>query len=57
MRLPVTRFPRAYQSLAEVNRAKKNGTFDIWRTMQLKNGQLFFLCYEEEEEKKESTHT
>ena len=37
---------RAYKSLAEVERAKRNGTFDIHRTMFLKNGRLFFMCYE-----------
>ena len=44
MKLPVSQFQKAYQSAEEVQRAKKNGTFDINRTMVMRNGRLFFLC-------------
>ena len=38
--------PGTYKSLAEVQRAKRDGTFDIHKTMFLRNGRLFFMCYE-----------
>ena len=46
-RIECDRAPRGtYKSMAEVERARRNGTFDIHRTMFLKNGRLFFMCYE-----------
>ena len=35
-----------YKSKAEMDRAVREGKFDINKTMALKNGQLFFLAYE-----------
>ncbi len=46
-RIECDRAPRGtYKSMAEVERARRNGTFDIHRTMFLKNGRLFFMCYD-----------
>ena len=44
MKLPVSQFRKVYQSAEEVEKARREGTFDIMRTMVLKNGRLFFLC-------------
>ena len=44
MKLPVTLFPKVYQSVEEMEKAKRNGTFDLKKTMCLKNGRLYFLC-------------
>ena len=35
-----------YTSKAEMDKAVRQGTFDINKTMALKNGRLFFLAYE-----------
>ena len=35
-----------YKTKAEMDEAVKNKTFHINKTMALKNGRLFFLCYE-----------
>ena len=35
---------KVYQTRAEMQRAVKNGTFDLNKTMAIKNGRLFFLC-------------
>ena len=43
-KLPVSQFRNVYQSVAEVEKAKRDGTFDINKTMILKNGRIYFLC-------------
>ena len=35
---------KVYQTRAEMQRAVKNGTFNLNKTMAIKNGRLFFLC-------------
>jgi len=35
-----------YRSEREMNEAIRNGTFELRRTMTLKNGRLFFMCRE-----------
>ena len=44
--LPVERFSRVYTSAAQMNEAVRRNRFDLNRTMALKNGKLYFLCYE-----------
>ena len=44
MKIPVSSCPNAYQSKEAVQKARRNGTFDINKTMVYKNGRLFFLC-------------
>ena len=46
IKLNTTDFKNVYQSKAEMDAAVKAGTFDINKTMALKNGRLFFLAYE-----------
>ena len=41
----VREMPRCYQTVAEIHRAVKQGTFDISRTMHMdKNGTIYFAC-------------
>lgn len=35
---------KVYQTRAEMQRAVQNGTFNLNKTMAIKNGRLFFLC-------------
>ena len=35
-----------YTSKKQMDEAVKNKTFDLNKTMALKNGRLFFLCYD-----------
>ena len=35
---------KIYQTRAEMDRAVRNGTFNLNKTMAIKNGRLFFLC-------------
>ena len=44
--LPVEGFSRVYTSAAQMNEAVRRNRFDLNRTMALKNGKLYFLCYE-----------
>ena len=48
MKLDVNQFKPGsiYTSKQEMDKAVKNKTFHIDKTMALKNGRLFFLCYE-----------
>ena len=48
MKLDVNQFKPGsiYTSKKEMDKAVKNKTFHIDKTMALKNGRLFFLCYE-----------
>ena len=45
--LPTSTFKNSdvYHSEAEMNAAIKDGTFELRKTMVLKNGRLFFLCH------------
>ena len=45
--LPTSTFRNSdvYQSEREMNEAIRNGTFELRKTMALKNGRLFFLCH------------
>ena len=45
--LPTSTFRNSdvYQSEAEMNAAIKDGSFELRKTMILKNGRLFFLCH------------
>ena len=45
--LPTSTFRNSdvYQSEAEMNAAIKDGSFELRKTMVLKNGKLFFLCH------------
>lgn len=36
---------RVYATEKEMQRAVKNGTFELRKTMVIKNGRLFFMCY------------
>ena len=36
---------RVYATEKEMNDAVKNGTFELRKTMAIKNGRLFFMCY------------
>ena len=45
--LPVHRFPeKIYRSEAQMRSAVRSNSFHINNTMALKNGRLYFLCYE-----------
>ena len=46
--LPTSAFANSnvYKTEAEMNAAVRNGTFNLNKTMVLKNGKLFFLCHE-----------
>ena len=48
MKLDVHQFKPGsiYTSKKQMDKAVKNKTFHINKTMALKNGRLFFLCYE-----------
>ena len=35
---------KVYQTRAEMQRVVQNGTFNLNKTMAIKNGRLFFLC-------------
>ena len=45
--LPTSTFRNSdvYQSEAEMNAAIRDGSFELRKTMVLKNGRLFFLCH------------
>ena len=45
--LPTSTFRNSdvYQSEAEMNAAIKDGTFELRKTMIIRNGRLFFLCH------------
>ena len=45
--LPTSTFRNSdvYHSEAEMNAAIKDGSFELRKTMVLKNGRLFFLCH------------
>ena len=47
--LPTTAFRPGsiYTSASEMNHAVKKGTFDLNKTMALRNGRLYFLCTSE----------
>ena len=48
MKLDVHQFKPGsiYKTKAEMDKAVKMKKFDLNKTMALKNGRLFFLCYE-----------
>ena len=35
-----------YRSTAQIQRAVKNGTFEISKTMHMRNNNMYWLCYE-----------
>ena len=45
--LPVYEFQKVYKSAAQMNEAVRRNKFDLNRTMALRNGKLYFLCYED----------
>ena len=45
--LPVYEFQKVYKSAAQMNEAVRRNQFDLNRTMALRNGKLYFLCYED----------
>ena len=45
--LPVYEFQKVYKSAAQMNEAVRRNRFDLNRTMALRNGKLYFLCYED----------
>ena len=45
--LPVSDFRKVYKSAAQMNEAVRRKRFDLNRTMALRNGKLYFLCYED----------
>ena len=45
--LPVSDFRKVYKSAAQMNEAVRRNRFDLNRTMALRNGKLYFLCYED----------
>ena len=45
--LPVYDFRKVYKSAAQMNEAVRRNRFDLNRTKALRNGKLYFLCYED----------